>query len=511
MPFKVDEVIHNRYKIVSLLGQGGMGKVYRARDLNLNISVALKEMIPDLNADPQTLAKLRKQFKDEAQIVATLDHPNLVRVTDYFSAGQSECLVMNFVEGENLADRVNREGAQSERQIIAWAQQLLDALAYCHSLNVIHRDIKPQNIVITAEGRPVLVDFGLVKLWDPKDPHTQTVIRAMGTPEYAPPEQYGVFPEHTGPRSDLYSLGALLYHALTGIAPLSATDRIARPDQFPRPCALNTQISPRIEAVILKAMELPIDHRFRSAQEMAQALRSATAVISVATRPTTVPQVIPAQLQQPQKRTPWLWWGLGGVFLLLLFILGAMGVGTILLRGGGDQPIAIVPTQDIIQEEASPDATLTAHIVASLTAPTSIPVPTLEPTTDVRATARAVVDTFQEARATAYSTWDTALYYDVLVGEALESSLAVIEQLRSGDCRYYTTDEAEMTYRYEEESASRIVVIASRSETQRRECAGSIEYVCQAFDGRYVVELWGDRWVIVSKSIENYREVSPCP
>ncbi|OQY24818.1 MAG: hypothetical protein B6I35_00740 [Anaerolineaceae bacterium 4572_32.2] len=147
---------------------------------NLNIPVALKEMTPAPQADSRTLAQLRQQFKREAQVVAGLDHPNLVRVTDYFSWGESECLVMNFVEGGSLAERIQREGALPEAQVLEWARQLLDALAYCHARGVIHRDIKPLNVIITPENKPVLVDFGLVKLWDPRDPRTQTVVRAIG-------------------------------------------------------------------------------------------------------------------------------------------------------------------------------------------------------------------------------------------------------------------------------------------------------------------------------------------
>jgi Serine/threonine protein kinase len=126
----------------------------------------------------------------------------------------------------------------------------LDALAYCHSQGVIHRDIKPQNIIIRPDGRPVLVDFGLVKLWDPRDPRTKTAMRGMGTPEYAPPEQWGA--GHTDPRSDLYSLGATLYYALTGQAPATATDRIAAPTLFAPPRAFNPSIRPQTEAALLR-------------------------------------------------------------------------------------------------------------------------------------------------------------------------------------------------------------------------------------------------------------------
>jgi WD40 repeat protein/tRNA A-37 threonylcarbamoyl transferase component Bud32 len=263
-------VLQNRYRIVSLLGQGGMGAVYRAWDMRLNISVAVKEMVPQPGIDPQTLAQLRQQFYQEAQVLARLDHPNLVRVTDYFEEWGNAYLVMNFVEGQSLADLIAARGPLPEAQVLDWARQLLDALAYCHAQGVVHRDIKPQNIIIRADGRPILVDFGLVKLWDPRDPRTRTVVRAMGTPEYAPPEQWGM--GHTDPRSDLYSLGATLYHALTGKVPPIATDRIAEPRVFAPPRSINPYLRPETERAILQAMELAKDARWSSAAEMVAAL-----------------------------------------------------------------------------------------------------------------------------------------------------------------------------------------------------------------------------------------------
>ena len=115
----------------------------------------------------------------------------------YFEEWGNAYLVIDFVEGQSLADRIAARGPLPEAQVLDWARQLLDALAYCHAQGVVHRDIKPQNIIIRPDGRPVLVDFGLVKLWDPRDPRTRTVVRAMGTPEYAPPEQWGA--GHTSP------------------------------------------------------------------------------------------------------------------------------------------------------------------------------------------------------------------------------------------------------------------------------------------------------------------------
>lgn len=272
MTLQVDEVLQNRYRVISLLGEGGMGAVYRAWDTRLNVAVALKEMTTQPGLPPHILAQLRQQFQQEAQVLARLNHPHLVRIGDFFEEHGDAYLVMDFVEGESLAYRIEREGPLSEAQVLGWAGQLLDALAYCHSQGVIHRDIKPQNVIIRPDGRAVLVDFGLVKLWDPHDPRTRTAMRGMGTPEYAPPEQYDAHTGHTDARSDLYGLGATLYHALTGQAPPTATLRMADPEQFVPLQAIVPQVSGRTEAAVIKALELNRAQRWQSAAEMAQAL-----------------------------------------------------------------------------------------------------------------------------------------------------------------------------------------------------------------------------------------------
>ncbi|HRT32283.1 MAG TPA: serine/threonine-protein kinase, partial [Anaerolineae bacterium] len=166
------QLLQERYRVIALLGQGGMGAVYRAWDTRLNVVVALKEMLSQPGAEPALLARLREQFHQEATILARLSHPHLVRVTDFFLEGANAYLVMDFVQGESLEAIIKREGALSETQVLTWAEQLLDALEYCHEQGIIHRDIKPQNVIIRPDNRAVLVDFGLVKLWNPTDPRT---------------------------------------------------------------------------------------------------------------------------------------------------------------------------------------------------------------------------------------------------------------------------------------------------------------------------------------------------
>jgi len=391
-------VLQNRYRIVSLLGQGGMGAVYRAWHLHFDIPVALKEMTPQSGLDPRVLAELRRQFQQEAAVLARLNHSSLVRVTDFFEEGGNTYLVMDFVEGESLADRIGREGALPEPQVLAWAGQLLDALAYCHAQGVLHRDVKPQNVVITPEGKAVLVDFGLVKLWDPDDPRTRTAMRGMGTPEYAPPEQYGVRPGHTGPRSDLYSLGATLYHALAGQAPPAATDRMADPELFVPLQDLNPRVSRETEAAVLQAMELARSQRWQSAQEMAVALSGGVITPAPLAPPKRKPtKVMPGAVPSPSpgigrggrgvRAVPVWAWALGGLALVVLVV-------SVLLLGGGEAtatpPSVFVPTTSSAQEPSQetrqrPTSTSVPPTTASppptQTPLAMIPAPTVPPCT----------------------------------------------------------------------------------------------------------------------------------
>ena len=273
MILSAGQILTDRYRIVGLLGQGGMAAVYCAHDRVLDRLVAIKQLRPDPTANPRSLAQAREQFQREAQILATLDHPNLPRVTDYFTFDGEEYLVMDYVEGQSLIEALERHGGGlDEAQVVDWADQLLGALEYVHQHGVIHRDVKPSNIRLTPEGRVMLVDFGLLKLFDPNNLKTATVMHGLGTPEYAPPEQYDARAGHTDPRSDLYSLGATMYHLLTGQAPATATQRVSDPDSFRLPRILGVDISTELERVISRSMELQRVRRFANAVEMRAAL-----------------------------------------------------------------------------------------------------------------------------------------------------------------------------------------------------------------------------------------------
>jgi serine/threonine protein kinase len=373
MTLATGRVLQDRYRIASLLAQGGMGAVYRAWHLNLNLPVAIKEMVPQPGLNPQILAQLRQQFCQEAVILARLDHPYLVRVIDFFEEQGNAYLVMNFVEGESLSARVEREGALPENEVLTWACQLLSALAYCHGEGVIHRDVKPQNIIIRSDGQPVLVDFGLVKLWNPSDPRTKTAMRGMGTPEYAPPEQYDIAPGHTDARSDIYSLGSTLYHLLTGQAPPTATQRMADPTSLKPPRTLNPRLSVCAEQAILKAMEPQPGHRFQSAKEMADALVGGK--ISPKRQPTKA--MVGSQVAIPwHKKIPGWAWSAGGVGALVVTMLlcAAVVVGSSwwkAVSAPAELPTA-TPTE---APTATPTDTSTA-VPSPTRAPTRTPRPT---------------------------------------------------------------------------------------------------------------------------------------
>ncbi len=387
MTLRNGQVLQGRYRIVKPLGQGGMGAVYRAWDTRLNVAVALKEMVPQPGLDSQTLTDLRHQFQQEAQILARLNHPHLVRVTDFFEEGGNAYLVMDFVEGQSLAERIEQENVLPEEKVLTWGEQLLNALGYCHNQGIIHRDVKPQNVIIRSDGQAVLVDFGLVKLWDPDDPRTKTAMRGMGTPEYAPPEQYDTHIEHTDARSDVYALGATLYHALTGEAPPTATQRISQPGALQPPRDLKPTISSTTEDAILRATELAIGYRFATAQDMAAALRG-----EEVTPPTRIaPQrdktsmmeraVSAAPAQREAKFAIPVWaWALGG--LVAMALIAGIGLAVVGLEW---LPIPAVELPGItVAETDTPSPTFTPTPAETATAtstgtPTQTPSPTRTP------------------------------------------------------------------------------------------------------------------------------------
>ncbi len=324
MPLQTGQVLNNRYRIVKLLGEGGFGAVYRSWDSNLNRPSAVKE-----NKD--TSPEAQRQFTREATVLANLSHPNLPRVTDHFILpGQGQYLVMDYVEGDDLASLVRQRGPVPVKQAVLWISQVADALDYLHSRQppVVHRDIKPANIRVTPDGRAMLVDFGLVKVYNPQF-KTTLGARAV-TPGYAPPEQYGQ--GSTDARSDLYALGATLYNILTAQEPLESVQRMSGAQLRPTR-QINPNVPPSIDQAIERALRLEPTQRFQKVSEFKASLALPSEPVLV--RPVAETYAMPPlrasaaepSIRQPiskprPKRSMGMWIGIAAV--VVLCVIGAL-------------------------------------------------------------------------------------------------------------------------------------------------------------------------------------------
>jgi len=289
-PLPNNTILRQRYKITNIVGQGGMGSIYRAEDLRLPGRLcAIKEVQPDPATSTEQHKQAQEQFLQEASILARLDHPNLPKVSDFFNQDGRDYLVMDYVPGSDLR-QISQEswGAGrplTENQVLTWAEQILDALIYLHEHDppVLHRDIKPANIKLTPSARIKLVDFGLVKLMEDDEVRTITVVQGRGTALYTPLEQYGGDSGHTDVRSDIYALGATLYHLLTGQAPASAKTRFLTPRKLRPPRELNAKISSAVSDAVMWAIEMHPDERPQSLRQFSATL------FGKAVRPTRTP------------------------------------------------------------------------------------------------------------------------------------------------------------------------------------------------------------------------------
>jgi serine/threonine protein kinase len=266
----VGAVLQNRYRIARELGTGGMGAVYEAVDQRLEATVALKETL-------STEDRLRRQFEQEARLLAQLHHPCLPRVSDYFSEAGRAFLVMQFIPGPDLAQILSQQPAPFPRRLVmAWADQLLDALVYLHERDrpIIHRDIKPHNLKLMPNNRVALLDFGLAKTNAADHSTTNSSDSIFGyTRRYSPPEQ--IRDLGTTTQNDIYALGATLYHLLTGDKPPDSLERAsAVANSEPDPLALMSAkgVGLELSAVLNKAMALNVKDRFKSAREFREAV-----------------------------------------------------------------------------------------------------------------------------------------------------------------------------------------------------------------------------------------------
>ncbi len=298
-------ILQNRYRIIRQLGKGGMGAVYEAVDQRLDAVVALKETF---SVDD----RLRRQFEQEARLLARLHHPALPRVSDYFTEGDRAFLVMQFISGADLAEIIaTQPGPFPRSQVIAWADQLLDALMYLHTRDrqIIHRDIKPHNLKITSTGQIALLDFGLAKAQSADLSSSSSSTSIFGyTRRYSPLEQ--IQDQGTTPQSDIYALGATLYHLLTGVKPQDALARAAalansKSDPLTPANEIHRAVGSEIAAILSRAMALSPEDRYLTASEFRGALsrvgwretlaRKTSAQISIdesATNPTVDAKVV---------------------------------------------------------------------------------------------------------------------------------------------------------------------------------------------------------------------------
>ncbi len=287
IPLKAGDTLRGRYRIRRIIGQGGMGSIYLTDDLRLEgRQCALKEVEHDKTLSGNLVKEAREQFLREATVLARLDHPNLPKVSDFFSIGQRDYLVMDFVPGKDLRTlmvEAKEKGAYlSEEEVLNWSNQLADALVYLHHQNppIVHRDIKPGNLKLTPNGVLKLVDFGLVKLLAPGE-ITITILQGQGTALYTPLEQYGGDIGHTDARSDIYAFGSTLYHLLSGKSPADARQRFINPSILNPIRQSNPSVSLRTEKAILWAMSLHPDDRPGSIEEFRDAL--------IGSRPISIP------------------------------------------------------------------------------------------------------------------------------------------------------------------------------------------------------------------------------
>ena len=299
-----DTILQGRYRILRPLGRGGMGAVYEAADMRLSRSVALKETLVETD-------ELKRAFEREARLLANLRHPALPNVLDHFSEGSGLFLVMEFIPGDDLGSMLGQRGGPfAPTEVLRWADQLLGALEYLHGLDppVLHRDIKPANLKLTSQSNVVLLDFGLAK------GSAGQMTRAEGksllgySPNYSPLEQ--MQGTGTDERSDLYSLGATLYHLLTDVKPPDALTRAAaivngQPDPLRPAHEFNPEVAPNVSAALMRAMALNIVNRPRTASEMRDdlhnmTLRAASTVLMTAADETTR---VSTKVSQPAARS----------------------------------------------------------------------------------------------------------------------------------------------------------------------------------------------------------------
>ena len=378
-------LLHNRYRVSEVITRGGMGAIYRAYDESLNITVAIKENF-------YTTDEYSRQFKREATMLASLRHPNMPRVTDHFVlSGEGQYLVMDFIEGEDLKEHLDKTGVLKEDDLIIVGAAICDALTYLHTREpaIVHRDVKPGNIKITPGGQVFLVDFGLAKRVEGGQ---MTTVGAQAlTPGFAPPEQYGGGTDAT---SDIFSLGATLYVAATNTIPVDALERALGGPQLVPVRKLNPKINEKLAATIEKAMSVESRDRFQTDQDFKKALIASRRASAKQNAKKSELLAGSAHLldethrrsrgsgkaDASQKKIPPAILALGGLTALVVLVALYKFVALPLINDSGVPTSAISPNQTSsipIQSTDTgdhPQATLSTTMIVSTPIPTSIPI-----------------------------------------------------------------------------------------------------------------------------------------
>lgn len=297
---------HDNYRINNKLGQGGFGITYQAVMVTLNKEVVIKELffsgysIRDISNSTISIQSLEQsqyeevkaRFIKEGQTLAAFDHHNIVRVSFIFEENNTVYLVMEYIRGDTLRDYIDKKGKLPVAEALDYVTQIANALEVIHEKNILHRDIKPSNIIITPEGRAVLIDFGIAKQFADNKTVSNT---GAHTPGFAPIEQYSGR-RKLGPFTDIYSLSATLYYTLTGSRPMDATDRVY--EDLKEPILINPEISPALNEVILKGMAIKSDDRYQTIAEFRKALQPDQE------KPASVPRGFANLAEEPTKAAP---------------------------------------------------------------------------------------------------------------------------------------------------------------------------------------------------------------
>lgn len=268
--------IPGRFKILSQIGIGGMGIVYKVRDLETDEIVALKVLKPEIASDP----RMREELRKEVCLARKVTHKNVCRIHEFHRSDAASCISMEFVHGETLLSKLRRVGVLPVQDSIDTARQICAGLREAHARGIVHRDLKPANIMIDQSGVVKIMDFGIARLSQENNQVTRTIV---GTPEYMAPEQLEL--KTMGPRTDIYSLGLLLYEMVTGTQAFTGDSSIAvalkQIRESPRrPSEIVSTLSPALEAVILKCLRKNRDSRFQSIDQLDSALCKAAANVA---------------------------------------------------------------------------------------------------------------------------------------------------------------------------------------------------------------------------------------